>query len=161
MTPRKIVRWLISPHLIANKLRSWRWRVRLGADSTLLVNGRIIVSDPAKINLGHHVSLNEGVFFGGKESVTIGNWVHISPYVVLNTGTLNLTKSGPSRTHIYKPIVIEDSVWIGSNALVNPGVRIGQNAVVGAGAVVTKDVPPNTVVAGVPARVIRLLESEV
>jgi len=54
-----------------------------------------------------------------------------------------------------KPVVIEDDVWIGANAVVLPGVTIGARSVVGAGAVVVKDVAPKTIVAGVPARVIR------
>ena len=58
------------------------------------------------------------------------------------------------------PIVIGDRVWIGSNATVLPGVTIGDGAIVAAGAVVTKDVAPNTVVAGVPARLLRPLTEE-
>jgi maltose O-acetyltransferase len=59
---------------------------------------------------------------------------------------------------VAKPIVIEDNVWLGGGAILLPGVRIGRNAVVGAGAVVARSVPPNTVVAGNPARVIREIE---
>ncbi len=59
---------------------------------------------------------------------------------------------------VAKPIKIEDNVWIGGGAILLPGVRVGRNAVVGAGAVVTRNVPANTVVAGNPARVIREIE---
>jgi maltose O-acetyltransferase len=59
---------------------------------------------------------------------------------------------------VAKPIMIEDNVWIGGGAILLPGVRIGRNAVVGAGAVVSRSVPANTVVAGNPARVIREIE---
>jgi maltose O-acetyltransferase len=59
---------------------------------------------------------------------------------------------------VAKPIVIEDKVWLGGGAILLPGVRIGRNAVVGAGAVVSRSVPANTVVAGNPARVIREIE---
>jgi maltose O-acetyltransferase len=55
------------------------------------------------------------------------------------------------------PVVIEDHVWIGSKALILPGVRIGSRAVIGAGSVVTKDIPPQCVAAGNPARVLRHL----
>lgn len=59
-----------------------------------------------------------------------------------------------------KPVAIEDEVWIGFNALILPGVRIGTQSVIGAGAVVTKDVPPKSVAAGNPARVLRSLTDE-
>jgi maltose O-acetyltransferase len=59
---------------------------------------------------------------------------------------------------VTKPIVIEDNVWIGGRAVVLPNVTIGSNAVVGAGAVVTRDVPPNTVVVGNPATVSREID---
>ncbi|HKM25207.1 MAG TPA: DapH/DapD/GlmU-related protein, partial [Corynebacterium sp.] len=55
-------------------------------------------------------------------------------------------------------IVVEDDVWLGANVVVTDGVRIGRGAVVAAGAVVTRDVPPHTVVAGVPARVIKEID---
>jgi maltose O-acetyltransferase len=58
-------------------------------------------------------------------------------------------------TLVRKPVVIEDDVWIGSNAVVMPGVRLGCGSVVGAGAVVTQDVPPFAIVVGVPARIIK------
>jgi maltose O-acetyltransferase len=61
---------------------------------------------------------------------------------------------------VAKPVVIEDNAWIGGAAILLPGVRIGRNAVVGAGAVVTRDVPADTVVVGNPARVIRQIEQE-
>ena len=59
-----------------------------------------------------------------------------------------------------KPVRIKRNVWIGANATILPGVTIGENAVVGAGSVVTKDVPDNAVVAGNPARLIRFLDAE-
>ena len=59
-----------------------------------------------------------------------------------------------------RPVVIEDEVWIGYNALILPGVRIGTQSVVGAGAVVTKDMPPRSIIAGNPAKVLRSLTDE-
>lgn len=58
------------------------------------------------------------------------------------------------------PVTIGDNCWIGANSTINPGVTIGDNVVVGSGAVVTKDVPDNCVVAGVPAKIIRRLDEE-
>lgn len=58
----------------------------------------------------------------------------------------------------HQPVSIEEDVWVGANCILAPGVRIGCGAVVGAGSVVTRDVPPNSVVAGVPAKLIRMRE---
>jgi maltose O-acetyltransferase len=57
-----------------------------------------------------------------------------------------------------KPVIIEDNVWIGYRVIILPGVRVGRNAIIGAGAVVTKDVPPYAIVGGVPAKVIKMRE---
>jgi acetyltransferase-like isoleucine patch superfamily enzyme len=61
---------------------------------------------------------------------------------------------------MHKPIVVEDEVWIGAGAILSPGVRIRKGSVVAAGAVVTRDVEPNTAVGGVPARVIKTWNAE-
>lgn len=66
-----------------------------------------------------------------------------------------MQKTGYTYKEFAKPIHVGRKVWIGANALVLPGVTIGEGSVIGGGSVVTKDVPPNTVVAGNPARVIR------
>lgn len=59
---------------------------------------------------------------------------------------------------IAKPVIIKDDVWIGSNAVIMPGITIGKGAVIGAGAVVTKDVPPNAIVMGIPAKLVKYRE---
>lgn len=93
--------------------------------------------------------------------------VHIGDYVMIGPNTLVCTVGHPlsaagRRKHlgIAKPITIGNDVWIGGNCTILPGVTIGNNVVVAAGAVVTKDVPDNCMVGGVPARVIRGLEAE-
>ena len=90
--------------------------------------------------------------------ITIGDDVQIGPNVQLLTPTHPL-EPGPRRDKLEAaaPIVIEDNVWIGGGAIILPGVTVGENSVVGAGAVVTRDVPPNTVVAGNPAKTLRTL----
>jgi acetyltransferase-like isoleucine patch superfamily enzyme len=87
----------------------------------------------------------------------IGDDVMIAPNVSIITTGHPLE---PSRRRAYietKPIVIERNVWIATGATIIGGVTVGENSVVAAGAVVTKDVPPNSLVAGVPAKVIRSL----
>ena len=83
----------------------------------------------------------------------------IGPSVQIYTAAHVLQAEARNRgDEVAKPIRIEDNVWIGGGAILLPGVRIGRNAVVGAGAVVSRDVEANTVVAGNPARVIRMID---
>lgn len=91
-------------------------------------------------------------------SITIGEDVQIGPNVQLLTPTHPIDPE-PRRAKIEggKPIAIGDNVWLGGGVIVCPGVTIGENTVVGAGAVVTRDLPPNVVAVGNPARVIRFV----
>jgi acetyltransferase-like isoleucine patch superfamily enzyme len=75
--------------------------------------------------------------------------------------SLKALSLAPALRQLYSkgPVIIEDNVWIGEGAVIMPNVRIGKNAIVGANAVVTKDVPADCVVGGVPARVIRYLRT--
>ena len=104
--------------------------------------------------VGENVFINAGCCFQDQGGISIGNDVLIGHQVVLATINhgLDPEKRGD---HELAPIVIGNRVWIGSHATICQGVHIGDGAVVAAGAVVTKDVPPRTVVGGVPAKVIR------
>ncbi|MFZ5858782.1 MAG: sugar O-acetyltransferase [Chloroflexota bacterium] len=109
--------------------------------------------------LGDHVFLNYMCVILDNNEVRIGNHVMIGPTVQIYTAAHDLQPETRNKGwEVAKAITIKDSVWIGGGAILLPGVTIGRNAVVGAGAVVTRDVPANTVVAGNPARVIREIE---
>jgi len=111
------------------------------------------------IHIGDHVYLNIMCNILDCNMVSIGNHAMIGPNVQIYTAAHDLQAEARNQGwEVAKPIIIEDNVWIGGSAILLPGVRVGQNAVVGAGAVVTRSVPPNTVVAGNPARVIRKIE---
>ncbi|NIS81630.1 MAG: sugar O-acetyltransferase [Anaerolineales bacterium] len=113
------------------------------------------------IHIGDHVYLNYLCTILDNNDVHIGNHVMIGPLVQIYTAAhLLQAEARIQGWEVAKPIVIEDNVWLGGGAILLPGVRIGRNAVVGAGAVVPRSVPANTVVAGNPARVIRELEQE-
>lgn len=88
--------------------------------------------------------------------ITIEDDVQIGPRVNLTSGNHPLAPSERT-TVIPRPIVIKRNAWIGAAATILPGVTVGENAVVAAGAVVSRDVPDNTVVAGVPAKVVKEL----
>lgn len=108
------------------------------------------------IHIGKNVFVNSGCHFQDQGGIFIGDEVLIGHNVVL--ATVNHALDPFDRHNIYRPIHIGNRVWIGSNAVITQGVRIGDGAVVAAGAVVNRDVAPNTVVGGVPARLIRKIE---
>jgi len=111
------------------------------------------------IHIGSHVFINMGCKFQDQGGIFIGDGALIGHNVVL--ATLNHAMSPKDRgSMIPAPIHIGNHVWIGSNATILPGVTIGDGVIVAAGAVVTKDVPENTIVGGVPAKIIRHLSEE-
>ena len=106
------------------------------------------------ITVGRDVFINACCHFQDHGGVTIGDGCQIGHNVVF--ATLNHGLSPEDRQNTYPaPIVLGRNVWVGSNATILQGVTVGDNAVIAAGAVVTKDVEPATVVGGVPAKVIR------
>ncbi len=127
------------------------------------LDGSTTVLPPFYIDYGKPVVIGKGCFiqqcctFFGRGGITVGNDVFIGPKV--NLITINHDPNPENRSATYgRPIVIEDKVWIGIGSTILPGVKIGYGAIVGAGSVVTKDVPAMTVVAGNPARIVRKIE---
>ena len=121
------------------------------------------VLPPFYIDYGKPVTIGEDCFiqqcctFFGRCGITLGNGVFIGPKC--NLITINHDVNPENRSATYgRPIVIEDKVWLGINVTVLPGVRIGYGSIVGANSVVTKDVPPMTIVAGSPAKIIKKIE---
>jgi acetyltransferase-like isoleucine patch superfamily enzyme len=106
----------------------------------------------ARILIGDGTYLNRNTEIVAARSVRIGRDCKIGRDVlVMDTDQHPL----PGRALAVEPVVIEDRVWVGARAIILKGVTIGHDAVVGAGAIVTRDVPPNAVVAGQPAHVLR------
>ncbi|WP_081740968.1 acyltransferase [Hyphomicrobium sp. 802] len=106
-----------------------------------------------KIEIGENTAINRFTYLDGRVPLKIGNNVNISHYVIIQT--LTHDPQNPDFVCLEKPVRIEDHVWLGTRAIICPGVTIGEGAVVAAGAVVTRDVPPYTIVAGNPARAIK------
>ena len=108
------------------------------------------------ITIGHHTRI--GIHNTIIGPVSIGSHVNLAQGIVvtaLNHQFLDASKRIDQQGITTRAVVIGDDVWIGANAVVLPGVTVGNHSVVAAGAVVTKDVPPHTVVGGVPAKVIK------
>lgn len=121
------------------------------------------VLPPLYIDYGKPVTIGKRCFiqqcctFFGRGGIEIGDDVFIGPKC--NLITINHDVNPDNRSATYgKPIKIEDKVWLGINATVLPGVTLGYGCIVGANSVVTKDVPPMTIVAGNPARIIKKIE---
>lgn len=122
---------------------------------TIECGGELVVG--ARTIFGHHCTV------GAKQSVRIGPDCLIAEMVSIRDS--DHVFSEPDRPyreqgHVSAPVTVGRNVWLGSKVVVARGVHIGDNAVVGAGAVVTKDVPPNSLAAGIPARVVRRLQGE-
>lgn len=114
--------------------------------------GRIIIGDNFSCNINCHINAS----VGGK--IIISNNVLVGPNVVMRTANHNFNKPEKfinQQGHNFNDIEICENVWIGSNCVILSGVKIGEGAVIAAGAVVNKDVDKNTIVGGVPARVIK------
>jgi len=119
--------------------------------TVFLSDGRQITGQLRKLIIGEHS-------FVGRAELAVHAPLTIGACVCINDGAKILTAShdvtDPAWGTLSKPIVIEDHVWIATNAVILPGVRLGRGAVVAAGAVVAKDVPPLGIVAGNPARLL-------
>lgn len=107
------------------------------------------------LEIGDNSGLGENCRIGS--GTIIGKNVMMAPDVIICTENHKYTKESYEGC-IKKPVIIEDNVWIGYRVIILPGVRVGRNAIIGAGAVVTKDVPPYAIVGGVPAKVLKLRE---
>jgi len=132
------------------RLRHWYWRklgIKLGRESSLCMHSFITGS---KITIGDNTVINRFVYLDGRVPLYIGNNVNVSHYVLIQT--LTHDPQNPDFICLERPVAIMDHAWIGAKALIMPGVTVGEGAVIAAGAVVTKDVAPYTIVAGVPAR---------
>jgi len=118
---------------------------------------------PFHTNFGRHIKIGKGVFINHACSfldlggITIEDNVQIAPKVVITSENHPLDPSNRKSLDL-KSVLIKRNAWIGAGAIILPGVTVGENAVVAAGAVVNKDVDANTVVGGVPAKLIKTID---
>lgn len=122
------------------------------------------INQPFRCDYGCNIHVGENFFANfnltvlDEAKVTIGDNAFIGPNVSIYTVCHPLEAEERNKIIEWaKPVTIGDSVWIGGNAVILPGVTVGHNVVIGAGAVVTKDVPDNVVVVGNPARILKTL----
>ena len=138
-------------------------RERLSEIIGMSIDPSTTVFIPFHTNFGKHIRLGKRIFvnhacsFLDLGGITIEDDVQIGPRVNLVTENHPLDPAD-RKSLVLNAILIKRNAWIGAGATILPGVTIGENAVVAAGALVNKDVPDNTVVAGIPAKVVRMLD---
>ncbi|MEP1125069.1 MAG: DapH/DapD/GlmU-related protein [Ilumatobacter sp.] len=116
----------------------------------------LVAERGGRLTVGSRSLINFGCSIVATERVSIGAMCHIGPHcMIMDTAFHELDPDRRLESPAPKPIEIAENVWIGARVIVMPGVTIGAGSAVGAGSVVTHDVAPRTLVAGVPARFIR------
>ena len=162
-------------------------KIEIGDDVIVYYNSEFSVSGKGSIKIGDYCTFGSNLRLYCKENISIGNFVLIYWNVFItdyDAHSLNFEERQNeiiyshnrlfprfSRKKVYsesefkiffssRPVIIEDNVWIGYNAVILKGVRVGKGSVVGARAVVTKDVPPYSIVAGNPAKVVKQIRKD-
>lgn len=132
------------------------------AGKEIVINQSFHCDCGKNIHIGDNFFSNYNLTILDIVSVNFGNNIMIGPNVLITTVGHPLSPKG-RRNHLAqaKPVNIGNDVWIGGNVVILPGVTIGNNVVIGAGAVVTKDIEDNSVVAGIPAKKIKTIENDV
>jgi len=136
-------------------------QINLG-DKVLFIAGPVPVELTTRsggvIDIGRSSDFNYGCIIVAHKRVSIGERCRFGYYVIiLDTDMHRLEPERRGEVPEPAPVTIENDVWVGSRAMIMPGVTLGAGCVVAAGSIVTKDVPPRSVVAGVPAKVIRVI----
>jgi acetyltransferase-like isoleucine patch superfamily enzyme len=145
----------IANHWVANlpsfRLRHWYYRhimhYPIGKDSSMHMG---VFVTGQNIHIGDNVVINRRVYLDGRIGITIKNNISISPEVYIVS--MEHDPNDPMFATRGGMVTIDDHVWIGARAMILPGIHIGEGAVVGACAVVTHDIEPYQIVAGIPAR---------
>ena len=128
-----------------------------GSHISFYGNGKIICGDFSYIgSLSTIQAYDDCIVFIGKHTQISHN---VRIYTQTNIADQDFRNN--KRLFFTGNVIIQDYVWIGANVFINPGITIGENSIVGANAVVTKDVPPNAIVAGVPAKIIKIKSGEI
>jgi acetyltransferase-like isoleucine patch superfamily enzyme len=154
-------------HLRMERLPYISGHGNIAIGENVYISGKIGITFFGRVPWRPALSIGDRTFIGHECSFTVGKEIRIGKDCLIARGVMIADYDGhpvaperrrePSALEDIRPVVVEDGVWIGARAIILKGVTIGQGSVVGAGAVVTADVPPRTVVAGNPAKVIKTI----
>jgi acetyltransferase-like isoleucine patch superfamily enzyme len=144
---------LFVSHIPSHTIRNFIYRrsgLKMGDNS--VIYGKAEIRSPKNITIGHNSIIGHNAILDGRGGLVIGNNVNFSSGVWIWTAEHDL--NDPDFVIRYGPVIIEDYAWISCRTTILPNIKIGRGAVVCAGAVVTKDIPPFAIAAGVPAKII-------
>ncbi len=144
------------PIITKNGILEVGTRLRLVAT---VARTELAIGPEGHLVIGDEVFINYGSSIAAQQRVEIGNHCSLGTYVLIMDNDFH--QVDPELRNVLpaaQPIILEDNVWLGARVIVLKGVRIGRDSVIGAGSVVTRDIPPYSVAAGVPARVIRAVK---
>jgi acetyltransferase-like isoleucine patch superfamily enzyme len=169
---------VLRAHYYLRSAESLGSRVRLWGVPAIKNEGRLRIGDRVRITstiatfelgvgpegtmeIGSNVLINYGCSFGATKLLRIGDRCNIGTQCILIDNAFH--ELDPDLRDVQpesQPVILERNVWLASRVIVLPGVTVGENSVIGAGSVVTKNIPPNVLAAGIPARVIRPIRGE-
>lgn len=130
-------------------------RARLVSTITAL---ELVAAPNATLEIGAGAFINYGVSIAARQSVRIGPACSIGTYaIIMDSDFHRLEPERRNEPPVTRPVILEENVWLGARVIVLPGVTIGAGSAIGAGSVVTRDIPPRSLAVGAPARVIRQL----
>ena len=132
-------------------------RIVVGDDVCMDTGARLHVANEATLRIGDRVGVGPYNFLNAFDDLTIGDDTMLAPMISINCADHGVSRGCPMREQrgTYAPVIIGADCWLGAGVVVLKGVTIGNGTMIGAGAVVTDDVPEYTIAAGVPAKVIR------
>jgi acetyltransferase-like isoleucine patch superfamily enzyme len=147
--------WLVFLN-IQNKVNEYQKKSLRHCGKAVHFGSNVVISVPGNVSIGDNSALNENVHVLGGGGVVIedGVWIANGASIISVTHPTGVESISKHPLEL-KTVHIEGDAWIGAQAIILPGVRIGRSSIVGAGAVVTKDVPERTIVCGVPAKILR------
>ncbi len=140
--------------------------ISIGKNSFIGDGARLKAGFEGKILIGNNVYIHDYTFIFAHETLRIGDNTLISPNVFITDFNHKIPHEKYShllsdkKGYTSKPVTIGKNVWVGSHVVILPGVSVGDGAVVGAGSIVTKSVPPNSIVVGNPARVVKKITED-
>lgn len=147
---RRYLAWILTT------IRMSLWKIHLGGlGEKTLIYPMVVIHFSEAVKIGSNVSIGEFVHMWGKGGIEIGDYTIIGAHSSITSQTHDTRAYIYGKTHIMKSVKIGSRVWIGSGAIILPGVRVGDGAIIGAGSVVVHDVAPDTIVTGVPAKLLR------